>query len=81
MTILQVQSDGSQSGYFVFILILRIVAAVVCYNRAKELNRSVGGWAFFGFFMPLVAMIWVYCVKPKELASVTGDNSPQPEAL
>ena len=81
MTLLQVQSDGSQPGYFVFILILRIVAAVVCYNRAKELNRSVGGWAFFGFFMPLVAMIWVYCIKPKEQPSGIGDNSPQQEAI
>lgn len=45
-------------------LILRIVGAVVCSNKAKELNRSSGGWGFFGFVMPIVAMIWVNCIKP-----------------
>lgn len=45
-------------------LILRIVGAVVCSNKAKELNRNSGGWGFFGFVMPIVAMIWVNCIKP-----------------
>lgn len=45
-------------------LILRIVGAVVCVNKAKELNRSTGGWGFFGFVMPIIAMIWIHFMKP-----------------
>ena len=45
-------------------LILRIVGAVVCSNKAKELNRDSGGWGFFGFMLPIVAMIWINCLKP-----------------
>jgi hypothetical protein len=45
-------------------LVLRIVGVVVCSNKAKELNRSTGGWGFFGFISPLIAMIWIYCLKP-----------------
>ena len=45
-------------------LILRIVGAVVCVNKAKSLNRSTGGWGFFGFVMPIIAMIWIHCMKP-----------------
>ncbi len=45
-------------------LILRIVGAVVCSNKAKELNRDSGGWGVFGFLLPIVAMIWINCLKP-----------------
>jgi len=58
-------SGRSEPGLLIFLLILRIVGAVVCSNKAKELNRSTGGWGFFGFIMPIVAMIWVHCIKPK----------------
>ena len=64
MTLLQVQNDGSAAIFMVFSLILRIVGAIVCVNKAKELNRSTGSWGFFGFLMPIVAMIWVNCLKP-----------------
>ena len=64
MTLLQAQNDGSAAIFMVFSLILRIVGAIVCVNKAKELNRSTGGWGFFGFFMPIIAMIWVNCMKP-----------------
>jgi hypothetical protein len=37
---------------------------VVCSNKAKELNRSSGGWGFFGFVSPIIAMIWINCLKP-----------------
>ena len=57
-------SGGAAPAFLIFSLILRIVGAVVCSNKAKELNRSTGGWGFFGFVMPIVAMIWVYCMKP-----------------
>lgn len=45
-------------------LILRIVGTVVCTNKAKELNRSTGGWGFFGFVSPILAMIWIHFMKP-----------------
>ncbi len=45
-------------------LILRIVGVVVCSNKAIELNRNATGWGFFGFFFPIIAMIWVNCIKP-----------------
>ncbi|KEZ93557.1 hypothetical protein [Nonlabens ulvanivorans] len=45
-------------------LVLRIVGAVVCSNKAKELNRSAGGWGFFGFISPILAMIWIHFMKP-----------------
>lgn len=54
-----------EPGVLLFLqLILRIVGAVVCSNRAKELNRSSGSWGVLGFIFPIVAMIWVYCLKP-----------------
>jgi hypothetical protein len=43
---------------------LRIVGAVVCSKKAKELNRNNGGWGFFGFISPIVALIWIHCLKP-----------------
>jgi hypothetical protein len=43
---------------------LRIVGTIVCSNKAKELNRSVGGWGLFGFFSPILAMIWIQFMKP-----------------
>jgi hypothetical protein len=45
-------------------LVLRIVGIVVCVNKAKELNRSTGGWGFFGFVSPILAMIWIHFMKP-----------------
>ena len=64
MTLLQVQDNGSGAMLMLFYLVIRIVGAVVCTNKAKELNRSTGGWGFFGFCMPVIAMIWVNCLKP-----------------
>lgn len=51
-------------GILIFVLVLRIIGAVVCSNKAKELNRSSGGWGFFGFISPIIAMIWIHCMKP-----------------
>lgn len=45
-------------------LVLRIVGAVVCVNKAEKLNRSTGGWGFFGFVSPILAMIWIRFMKP-----------------
>jgi hypothetical protein len=63
MILLQANSDG-QPMILILQLVLRIVGVIVCANKAKELNRSEGGWGFFGFMMPIVAMIWIYCMKP-----------------
>ncbi|WP_298328412.1 hypothetical protein [uncultured Dokdonia sp.] len=54
-----------EGGVIIFQLVLRIIGAVVCSNRAKDLNRSTSGWGFFGFVLPIIAMIWIYCLKPK----------------
>jgi len=64
MILLQAQNDGSAAIYMLFTLVLRIIGVIVCVNKAKELNRSSGGWGFFGFLMPIVAMIWVNNLKP-----------------
>jgi hypothetical protein len=48
----------------ILVLVLRIVGAVVCSTKAKELNRSTGGWGFFGFISPIIAMIWIQFMKP-----------------
>jgi hypothetical protein len=48
----------------IILLVLRIVAIFICSSRAKELNRSSNGWGFFGFISPILAMIWIYCLKP-----------------
>jgi hypothetical protein len=31
----------------IMILVIRVVGILVCVNKAKELNRSQGGWGFF----------------------------------
>lgn len=52
-------------GVIIFIqLALRIIGAVVCSNKAKDLNRNTTGWGFFGFVLPIIAMIWIHCLKP-----------------
>lgn len=45
-------------------LVIRIVGAMVCSKKAKELNRSPEGWGFFGFLTPIIAMIWIQFKKP-----------------
>ncbi|MFV9551433.1 hypothetical protein [Algibacter sp. PT7-4] len=45
-------------------IVLRVVGVLVCVNKAKALNRSQSGWGFFGFVMPVIAIIWIHCLKP-----------------
>lgn len=47
-----------------FSFILRIVIMAFCINKSGKLNRSKWGWGIFGFFMPLVAIIWIQFMKP-----------------
>jgi len=48
-----------------FLFVLRIIITVYCVNKAKKLNRSVWGWGLFGFFIPVIALIWIQFMKPK----------------
>ena len=55
------------SSYAVIQLVLfigRILITVYCVNKAGELNRSKGGWGFFGFFLPIIALIVIQFMKP-----------------
>lgn len=48
----------------IIIIGLRVIGVIVCVNKAGELNRSKGGWGFFGFVSPIIAMIWIQFMKP-----------------
>jgi hypothetical protein len=48
----------------ILLIVIRILGVIVCSNKAGELNRSKGGWGFFGFVSPIIAMIWIHCMKP-----------------
>lgn len=54
-------------------LALRITGAVVCSRKATQLNRDSGSWGIFGFFMPIVAMIWIQFKKP----IINWDKNPE----
>ena len=47
-----------------FILLLRLGAPIYCGIRAERLNRSVGGWAILGLFLPIISMIIISCLSP-----------------
>lgn len=65
MYLLQSGNDGGMRGMFMILgLILRVIGLFYCRDKAKELNRNSGGWATFGFLSPIVAMIWISCMKP-----------------
>jgi hypothetical protein len=65
MYLLQTGSDSGIRGMFMILgLILRVIGLFYCKDKAKELNRSEGGWALFGFLSPILAMIWISCLKP-----------------
>lgn len=65
MYLLQTGNDGGMTGMFMILgLILRVIGLFYCKDKAKELNRSDGGWALFGFLSPIVAMIWISFMKP-----------------
>lgn len=65
MYLLQTGNDGGAAVFILIIgLALRFIGLSYCKNKAKELNRSTGGWATFGFLSPILAMIWMNCLKP-----------------
>ena len=53
-----------EPGIYLVLFVLRIVGVYVCVATAKELNRCSRGWGIFGFLSPIIAMIWINCLKP-----------------
>lgn len=66
------------NGLLLLSLAFRIVGVFVCYNQAKSLNRESGVWAIFGFFFPLIAMLWIFCLKPKPYKNELVSTEPKP---
>lgn len=67
-----------QSNFFAIIsFILRIVGAIVCSNQAKWLNRNSGSWAIIGFFFPIIAMIWIFCLNAKPIKNNNISSRPK----
>jgi len=56
--------EDGKAVFMILSFVLRIIGAFVCSSKAKELNRSTGGWGFFGFISPIIAMIWIQFMKP-----------------
>ena len=44
---------------------LRIFAVIMCYIKAKELNRNPWGWMLFGLVLPIIALIGIYNTKAR----------------
>lgn len=65
----------------IILLVLRIIGVIVCSNKAKELNRSQGGWGIFGFVMPIVAMIWIQFMKPVIMWDKNVSLEPEAEIV
>jgi hypothetical protein len=52
------------SNLVLLLLVLRVIGIYVCTKKAKDLNRSQGRWGFFAFVVPIIAIIWIYCMTP-----------------
>jgi len=65
----------------IILLVLRIIGVIVCANKAKELNRSQGSWGFFGFVMPIIAMIWIQFMKPVIMWDKNVSLEPEAEIV
>lgn len=64
--LLQAGSNQSSSAFFALIFLgIRIIGAVYCGDKATKLNRNVAGWAVFGLFFPIIAMILISSLKAK----------------
>lgn len=50
--------------FLILELLLHVTGAIVCINKANHLHRSTGGWGFFGFVAPIIAVIWIQFKKP-----------------
>lgn len=61
----------------IFLMLLRIGITIYCVNKAGQLNRSQAGWGIFGFFLPLIAVIWIQFMKPKMLWEDRSKNESE----
>ena len=57
--------EETNYGVTGLLLIFRIVITVYCVNKAGSLNRNKVGWGVFAFLIPLIALIWIQFIKPK----------------
>ena len=39
---------------------IRVVAAIMCSKKAKELNMNSNGWEFVAFFVPVISVIAIH---------------------
>lgn len=66
-------------------LIVASAFALLCGVLARRKNRSIAGWAVFGFFVPVIALIAILAVRKVELAPgdlpVRRPPLPPPEPL
>lgn len=54
-------------------IVLGLLGAVLCGVIASQKNREVAGWVVFGLFLPIVALIWLACLKTK----ITWSKNPE----
>ena len=64
---------------YVILLALRIIITIYCVDRARKLNRSEWGWGFFGFFLPIAAIIWIKFMKPRYIWTDNPNKDTQEE--
>ena len=57
-----------------FLLAIRIGITVYCIKRAGVLNRDKTTWGVFGFLVPLLAIIWISFLKPKNFGYINTDK-------
>ncbi|MFT7157189.1 MAG: hypothetical protein ACI8Q1_002206 [Parvicella sp.] len=56
--------DGTAAIVNLIAIVIRIMITVYCINKAEKLNRRKFGWGVFGFFLPIIAIIWIQFMKP-----------------
>lgn len=72
-------ADGLIRGTLVAGLIFGLVFAVLCGYLARRKNRSVVGWAIFGFLLPVIALILVAVLptkQPEQAAAAAPEAVP-----
>ena len=66
-------------GLALFLMALRIGITIYCVNRAAALNRDKTSWGLFGFFLPLLAAIWISCLNPNRVWDSNPIDDIKPE--
>lgn len=65
MLLQKLVNSGTMSLLYFLWIMISIVGVIVCAKRPKLLNRNQLNWSVFGFFMPIIAIIIAYNIKPK----------------